>query len=188
MLCGRGIILDRGSIVFDDAMTRAIPAYLQTISKTAQGDVSARTDRTGDGQVRLVKLEVGSGDKCESIMTGGSLRLVFQLSDHSLPITCTFTIYNHLGMAIAAFDSSKTGAHDVHHARHGRLLICALERVMLMPGDYRINVAIRSPGCLHDHVEGAAAFVVHPGLLDGRPVGSVVSNTSVCFPHRWATS
>jgi lipopolysaccharide transport system ATP-binding protein len=64
-------------------------------------------------------------------------------------------------------------------------LRCELDELALLPGQYRVNVALEAGGELQDHVEGAGFFNVEPGVLRGRPVARAHGYGSVCLPHRW---
>jgi len=64
-------------------------------------------------------------------------------------------------------------------------LICHLDELSLVPGQYRINVAILSEEQLQDHVEAAAIFDVEPGTCRGRPVAKDTGYGNVSMHHRW---
>jgi lipopolysaccharide transport system ATP-binding protein len=64
-------------------------------------------------------------------------------------------------------------------------VLCRLHEVLLIPGKYRMNVAIRARGELQDHVEAAATFVVLPGQIRGRPISGSAAWGHVVMPHQW---
>ena len=62
---------------------------------------------------------------------------------------------------------------------------CELDELLLLPGRYRVNVALYLHGELQDHVEAAVFFSVAPGTLRGRPVASTPGRGGVQIPHLW---
>ena len=67
----------------------------------------------------------------------------------------------------------------------GGTIVCQLPELFLLPGRYRLNVALYARGELQDHVEAAAYFTVEPGELRGRPVRGAEGHGGVHFPHVW---
>ena len=55
-------------------------------------------------------------------------------------------------------------------AREPGTVICEIDELLLLPGRYRIDVALYLEGELQDHVEAAAFFSVGQGAIRGRPV------------------
>lgn len=100
-------------------------------------------------------------------------------------MSCYFTIYNLQGQQLVNFHSGAHGPEDAHDARLGTRLICDIDELVLVPGRYRINVALFSDGEMQDHVEAAAVFDVEQGAIRGRPVNKPIGHGNVCLPHRW---
>jgi lipopolysaccharide transport system ATP-binding protein len=186
-LCQRGIFLKNGTISCDATATEAVGTYLRSLEQAASQDLAVRTERTGKGQVRLSRVDACTGDADSSpiLMTGRSARFVFYLTKMVPKLTCVFTIYNHLGEPVANFNSAIHSPEDSHDLALDTKLICHLDELSLVPGQYRINVAILSEEQLQDHVEAAAIFDVEPGTCRGRPVAKDTGYGNVSMHHRW---
>jgi homopolymeric O-antigen transport system ATP-binding protein len=100
-------------------------------------------------------------------------------------MSCVFTIYDHFGQPLASFNSAVHSPEDSRDPGIGARFICQLDELSLIPGRYRINVAISSDGVLQDHIEGASFFEVEQGLIKGRPIIKGSGYGRVCMHHRW---
>jgi lipopolysaccharide transport system ATP-binding protein len=100
-------------------------------------------------------------------------------------MSCIFTFYDHLGQAVASFNSAVHSPEDSHDPELGSRFICELDELLLVPGQYRMNVAVMGDGELQDHIEAAAAFDVEEGQVRGRPVTGGSTYGNVCLQHRW---
>jgi lipopolysaccharide transport system ATP-binding protein len=185
-LCQRGILLNQGTKIIDGPIDEAINSYLRALERAGEQRLDERNDRVGRGEVRVIKVEISNGYNHPSsiLRTGGPARFVFHLNKIMAGISCLFVVFNHYGQQLAVFESSVVGPEDTYDPDLGPTFICELDELMLLPGQYRINVLVRDSGGMQDSVEGAAIFDVEAGQLNGRPMKSR-RRTSVCMPHRW---
>lgn len=190
-LCTRGLLLEEGRVAVDDSGPAAVAAYLRSLESRALIDVAHRIDRRGRGLVRLVGVDVSDGGSPPSstLATGKPARIAFQF-DRALPgQSCSFTIYDLNGQPVAAFDSANSGPEDCRTAGPTGQWVCLSDELPLLPGRYRLNVAVRTgpdwESDLQDHIEGAAFFDVEQGHMRGRPQTANFGYGSVCIAHRW---
>lgn len=186
-LCRRGILLQNGIVWRDATATEAIGTYLRSLEQAASQSLLERKDRAGKGQVRLSRVDVctNDADSSNTLATGRSAQFIFHLTAIFPPLACVFTIYDQSGQAVANFNSAVHSPEDSCDAALGPRFICHLDELPLVPGRYRINVAISDDSQLEDHVEAAAIFDVEQGTLRGRPVSEDTGYGSVMLPHRW---
>ena len=186
-LCARGILLRNGAVIVDSNVSEAVEAYLRALEQNAGQDVSERTDRRGRGRVRLHSVQICDGATCPSatLVTGRPARFIFYVSAIQPQISCVFTLYDQQGSPVAFFSSALHGPEDSQDPLKEAKFVCDVDELLLVPGRYRINVAIANHGELEDHVEAAAFFDVQEGQLRGRPIRHGRQNGSVCFPHHW---
>jgi len=191
-LCTRGLLLEGGRVAVDDSGPAAVAAYLRSLEARASTGVAHRVDRRGRGLVRLVDVEVSDGGSPPSgvLATGRPARIVFRF-DRALPgQVCSFTIYDLHGQPVAGFDSANAGPEDRPAAGPPGRWACLFDELPLLPGRYRLNVAVRTgpdwESDLQDHVEGAAFFDVEQGHMRGRPQTAGYGYGSVCIAHRWS--
>jgi lipopolysaccharide transport system ATP-binding protein len=185
-LCERGIFLQKGAVHTDGTIAEAVDAYLQTLEQAKSQDLSKRTDRKGLGKVKLVNAEVISrGNGSSSILkTGDPARFVFGVDALVPGLACNFFIHDNIGQPITSFKSKTRGPGDSYDPQNGLKFVCDLDELLLLPGRYRIDVAIIGDNRLQDFIEAAAVFEVNDGHIGGRPT-QPDGKFSVSMIHRW---
>lgn len=182
-LCERGIFLQHGTVHTDGTITEAVDAYLQTLEQAEALDLSERTDRKGQGKVRLIGAEVTNGSS-SILRTGHPARFVFQVDTLIPGIACNFNVYDTIGQPVTSFQSRVRGPQDSNDSENGMKFVCELDELLLLPGRYRIDVAVIGDNRLQDFIEAAAVFEVAEGQVRGRPVRPD-GKFSVSMSHRW---
>ena len=186
-LCERGIFLHHGTVHTDGTIIESVDAYLQTLEQAESQDLSKRTDRKGQGQVRLVGTEVlNHSSESSNLKTGHPARFVFCVNGVVPGMGCNFFIYDTIGQPITSFQSKVRGPEDTYDSRNGLKFVCELDELLLLPGRYRIDVAIVGDNLLQDFIEAAAVFEVAEGQVRGR-LSPPDGKFSVSMSHRWTT-
>jgi lipopolysaccharide transport system ATP-binding protein len=185
-LCQRGIFLQEGAIDTDGTITEAVDAYLQTLEQVKTQDLSRRTDRKGQGKVRLVGAEVTNNHNGSPtiLKTGQPARFVFQVSTLVPGMACNFNVYDTIGQPVTSFQSRVRGPEDAYDPKNGLEFVCELDELLLLPGRYRIDVSIIGDNRLQDFIEAATVFEVGEGHVRGRPA-QPDAKFSVSMSHRW---
>jgi lipopolysaccharide transport system ATP-binding protein len=182
-LCERGIYLQQGTVHTDGTIHEAVDAYLQTLEQAETLDLSQRTDRKGQGRVRLIGADVTNGSSA-IVRTGHPARFMFEV-DTLLPgMACNFNVYDTIGQPVTSFQSRVRGPEDSRDPANGMKFVCELDELLLLPGRYRVDVAIIGDNRLQDFVEAATVFEVAEGHVRGRPV-QPDGKFSVSMSHRW---
>ena len=185
-LCERGIYLQGGTVHTDGTIIEAVDSYLQTLEQAKTMDLSKRMDRKGLGKIRLMSAEVtNSHNGSQSVLrTGHAARFVFQV-DTLLPgMACNFQVFDTIGQPVTSFTTKVRGPEDSSDPKSGKKFICDVEELLLMPGRYRVDVAIIGDNRMQDFVEAATVFDVGEGHVAGRPSQSD-GKFSVTMSHRW---
>ena len=188
MLCGHCVLLEKGAVAIDGSTDDVISFYLKKFTQSNSLKLSDRTDRKGKGDVRLIRVDIVNGKNWQSpsLYSGQPVRFVFHVNERRENLSCVFTLYDKYGQRIVAFNSNVNAANDFIDPEMTDKIICELEELFLVPGSYRINVAIDSCGELQDYVESAANFEVYPGDVSGRSIIWLKNaRSTVCLPHRW---
>lgn len=188
-LCHRGILLNQGSVITDDSASQAVITYLQTLEQSSSNNLLERKDRKGKGEIRLSRVDVFSGDDYSSttLATGRPARFIFYLTDGKPEISCVFTIYDQYGQPVANFKSAnQLDSEDINSSSQREKIICEIDELLLVPGHYRMNVAINHRQELQDHVEAATFLEVEEGHIRGYPVLSNGNYGSIYIPHRFS--
>ena len=182
-LCERGIFLQHGTIHTAGTITEAVDAYLHTLEQVEALDLSERTDRKGQGKVRLIGAGVTNGSSAV-LRTGHPARFVFQVNTLIPGMACNFNVYDSIGQPLTTFQSRVRGPEDASDPGNGLQFVCELDELLLLPGRYRVDVAIIGDDRLQDFIEAATVFEVAEGQVRGRPV-QPDGKFSVSMSHRW---
>ncbi|MFQ5578414.1 MAG: ABC transporter ATP-binding protein, partial [Anaerolineae bacterium] len=164
-LCRRGIFLHNSSVHIDSSAAEAVRTYLKMLEQAAPRNLAERTDRRGKGQVRLAMVEIfdANGLPSTNLITGGQAQFRFHLNKMQLDVSninVDFTIYDDSGQSIVYFSSAVSGSEDLYDPTIGSKAVCEIDELLLVPGRYRINVALYGNGEMQDHVEGVTFFDV----------------------------
>ena len=184
-LCNRVLVLNDGRLTTDNTAEAAIGEYLRSLEAASFEMPMKRTDRGGTGAVRLSKVDVFGDSNSSALATGRPATLVFHFAGSHRNLHCEFTIYNQLGQPVTNFDSSLHSTEDRASNHRDSAFKCEIQELTLVPGRYRLNVALISGREVLDVLEAAAIVDVAPGAIRGRPVSTGTRQGSVRFPHRW---
>src|SRR6185503_6074017 len=105
--------------------------------------------------VRLVNTEVttnGNGSS-SNLKTGNPARFIFCVNAAVPGMACNFFIYDTIGQPVTSFYSRVRGPEDAHDPKNGLKFVCELDELLLLPGRYRIDVAIVGDNLLQDFIE-----------------------------------
>ena len=184
---GRTVVfLDEGRIARYGSMTEAVDSYLQTLEHVRSQDLSVRRDRKGVGMARLLGAEVEAmGNELTSVVRAGCpARFRFTVSATVPGIACNFFIYDSIGQPVASFMGRVRGPEDTFDVRSSHAFVCELDELLLLPGRYRLDVAVVGDNALQDFIEAATVFEVSDGQIRGRQV-QPDGKFSIGMPHRW---
>lgn len=187
-LCTRGILLNDGEIVVDDDVSTVVSQYLGLLDQSTELDLAERADRRGRGAVRLHAVNVSGGKlgNDDKLMTGSPATFHFELSRSCPGLAIGFTLYNHLGVPIVNLRSSLRSPYDGVGNVGDSSVVCEIPQLLLLPGRYRVEVAVTCRQELEDHLESATNFEVYPGLVNERPVLDSGKWGNATMPHRWS--
>jgi lipopolysaccharide transport system ATP-binding protein len=192
-LCSRGLYIEEGRILNDGPVMDTIDVYLQSLEQENLKEISERADRQGEGKIKLVGLEIGDGinGPATILKPGEPVRFKFYV-DHYLPgMNCSFSVYDHLGQIVTSFRSGVHGPEDINDQANEKRFVCEVDKLLLMPGRYRVDVSIMGDNILQDSIKAAKFFEVSEGQIDGRPMQLYSKNKRVDYrvylPHRWSS-
>ncbi len=185
-LCHNAIRLDAGLLHSIGPVQEIVGEYVSNLTLAAHNPVGSRKDRTGSGPCRLVELSVGTSlSPCSrSILMGEETRFTFFVNKTVPGLQCICTVLDHTGQRIAKFNSALTSPDDTLELENADRFTCIISEWLLAPGEYHLNVLLRTPGHLHDYVEAAGRFHVERYAVRSRAVPTV-EDWKVALPHYW---
>jgi lipopolysaccharide transport system ATP-binding protein len=188
-LCERGILLERGEIIEDADTQTAVGRYLHTLERASAQDLLERKDRDSRGwqqsMVRNMEVRDAAGGPPDVLVSGRPARITVEITEVLSGMECRLTILNNLGQPVTSFDSETLSPTDVREPGGDPLIECAVERLLLVPGRYRIDVMLKGAGEIQDGLRAAAIFDVEPGVLAKRPTPMGAADGDVILPHAW---
>jgi lipopolysaccharide transport system ATP-binding protein len=180
-LCRRGVVLEQGRVIADADIDAAVVAYLGTMEAAQEIALADRSDRRGYGLVRATSLIVRGTYGIP--VAGGPATIEVVITGGGAGVSCRLSIYDPLGLPVTTIDSSNAGDDDRADGPTDRF-VCEIDELPLIPGRYRIDLALERGGSWQDVVHGAALFEVAPGALDGRSVVEGLPG-AIALRHRW---
>lgn len=164
-LCNRGVILDKGELVFDGAPAEARQRYLSQVS-SVQYSVAQNAGRGGSGGVSINSVWL-EGTHSDAIVSGAPIGLcveavVSEQYEHRTDLQVAFGIDSLDGQRVFTVLSSWEGGGPINTSE-GRLAVrCDIPEFPVVPGRYLVSVTVLFRGDTLDSVQHCASFDVEP--------------------------
>jgi lipopolysaccharide transport system ATP-binding protein len=188
-LCNRGIVLDKGSVLFDDEIRIAIETYLKRLeTNQAELPLGIRTDRNGNGFGRFInfffRLE---GNDIRAVPMGST---VIVEAEYEVERGLNRPVYGVFfkdinGQTILRAYSPESTNYVPIPAGKGKFS-CTFYNLPLMFGEYSISLYLGIPGEPIDFIDNVTRITIEPdnvyntGVLPGR------TNGGLCYTkHSW---
>jgi lipopolysaccharide transport system ATP-binding protein len=174
-LCSRGVVLERGRLVFDGSQSDALDFYTASRSVPTTA-LSHRTDRAGSGEVRIEALEMrnGEGEPVSVTRSGEDLEIALHFQRYSTRtfprLAVQISVSTHLGAPVFTQANWHTGAMFGDLPMRG-IFICRIPRLPLPPGHFhvgfRVSAEMRGRRDSLDEMEIAGDLPIEAGDFFG---------------------
>lgn len=154
-LCDRGILLERGQLLFDGPTGEAVENYRRLAGvSTRSGDEIALDDekRQGTGQARFSAITINPGvdensGKNSAIGSGAPLTLDLAVeATEAVDISSVgLTFSTEAGLLLLNLDSADGDAPPLHLEKGSTMLRVAIPNLRLAPGRYRLGLRLANP-------------------------------------------
>jgi lipopolysaccharide transport system ATP-binding protein len=196
-LCQRVLYLQDGMLAMDGETNAGIARYLADVETTAQTPLAERTDRTGNGLVRITELrwlDAKSRTPLTTVISGQELYLeasyavdpAYQKPLTGLEINVSFR--SHLDQFLFSLNSRMANNAFIDTPPVGGRLYCHVERLPLMPGRFWGTCTVKLNGENSDQIHHAFTTEVNDGDFFGTGVTYHWDRQGVYIPHRWVTA
>ena len=166
-LCGRGLVLQGGRIVFDGSAQASVAKYLELFRSGGAGLKSAV--RAGSGEWRFFEVAPQKPVFQPAEPIGFAFR-VGPTSPEAGAVFLSGLLVNDQGLTLAQFDSRLVGRWIVKpQSTQGVLRIDGL---WLKPGQYTLDLYVCAPSGIVDRVEAAAEFEISEVLPYPQPASA----------------
>jgi lipopolysaccharide transport system ATP-binding protein len=194
-LCQKVIVLERGQIAFAGAAREGIGRYFQSVTGEQVGQTSAAVDlSTHPGRPPIyppmltsLKFYNGNGKPLNSgLKIGGSLKatICFRTEQPFYNMDACIGFETLSGQRVftahTAFDPHRSMMECIGE----RTFICEIPSLILVPGTYKVIVALASSDVIADIVEDAARIEVLDADYYG--TGKTPWNGLIVLKHHWS--
>ncbi len=163
-LCRKTILLRDGTIEYRGETKKAIELYQNGIKLYSNAPIRERTDREGDGSVKVLDLwlENNGCERVQKVGTGEkmSISLSYQASKAYRSLTFLVSIYNEHNQRVLNFDSDLNSGAPDYWPEAAVVKWTISIPFPLSPAQYRANAAVFATNALADHVPDAMQFEV----------------------------
>lgn len=185
-LCNRAIVLHQGQQIYDSTPEDSIQFYLNYEANAHEKDLANRTDRTGDGRLKFVRVELQrpDGTPAGEVLSGDPARLVFHYRT-TAPIdpqrmVLGITISDKDEAPLIGFVSDEMGTVFEPFQSEGTFTL-DIPKLLLRGGHYTIKLFASEGGTrsehILDHISHAFELTVQSG--DFWSVGHSNRNSSM---------
>ncbi len=187
-LCERGIVFSGGQLHFDGPANDAVDEYLAQMEEASAQSLTHREDRGGEGNARFTSIEIRGtdGTPVSTLNTGQPMQLVFSYEGELAAPGCSFIVNDERGARLSLLSSEYSHSTDTVDPSMGRQLVCDIEALPLMPGEYNLDVQLLNRGVAEDIVDAATRFQVVGGESEGRLFKHESKWGAVTMRHRWS--
>ncbi|MEK0450593.1 MAG: hypothetical protein RL088_2861 [Verrucomicrobiota bacterium] len=166
-LCNRGIVLQSGKVAFDGKQTDALRFYSEANSVNGSS-VGDRRDRTGNGEIRIFKIEIRNsrGNPVCTVSSGSELSVWLHFENYAQrqfgSLNARINVRTQLGIPVFTQSNTVTGQPFGELPKKGAF-VCKIPRLPIPAATYRISFQIATSyrhGDLIDAVEDAIEMEV----------------------------
>ncbi len=190
-LCNKGIVLSKGEVSLNVSSSElAIKHYMLLANQTARTAIYDRLDREGEGKIKVTDIKFSNSNKqdIEELITGQQLfiHISYQCINTFIgqKISVALAFYGDDGILYTVVNSENTGVvYD--NVRGSGELVCSINKLPLMEGNYFINVSINENGITQDWVQEATTISVIAGDFYGTGKINPTSHKSILIDNTW---
>jgi len=191
-LCTRGVVLVDGRCEFDGTATQAIE-YYGTSREVRETDLSKRTDRSGDGSIRITAVELRNarGQVIPAARAGDAVEVGLHYVRNAATIlpglAVDLMVTSHLGTPIF-LQANWLGGVEFGDLPERGVFVCSIPKLPLPVGHFHmgfeLRTRIRSKEII-DGIENAFELHVEPGDFFGTGKLPELRNGVCLVPGEW---
>lgn len=187
-LCKRGIVMNKGGVIFDGTVDDAVAEYLQQMEQGAEDPFLNNPFRSGDQRIHFTDIRIRNsrGQVTNLLVAGESVTIEFEYSNPANVNSAdlVFTIYDEFGSAISNVSFSLTDFQAGQLGAKG-LFLCEIEKIPLVIGSYKIAAAINANGQNVDHLPNAVRFEIVSSTFYSNGRTSNSRYGPIMLEHKW---
>jgi lipopolysaccharide transport system ATP-binding protein len=166
-LCPKSILLENGCVKSYGSSNEIVKNYIVENTKTEIKKIADRTDRDGDGRVKITDLwiENETGEVVDAIGQKDIVRfnIGYAADDNYKNMEFKLTIYDDYDQRLFRFDTQVKPAHVEKWPKVGTVSCRLATSMPVRPGKYRIMVSVLVLSTIADRIGNAKSFDVIEG-------------------------
>ncbi len=189
-LCSKAYLLHQGSILTSGSPQTVIEKYLDEIKPMSGVCLLDRTDRQGNGRLRLTEIVIrnNAGDLIDMAVAGQNItvEIAYTISE-TVPlrnVSISIGFYSIIGQFLFFCGNEMTGNPFRVISSKGKM-ICRIPNLPLAPGRYVLNLFCEVNGILADWVQQAGYLAVAEGDFFGTGRLPPAGHGGMLVPHTW---
>jgi lipopolysaccharide transport system ATP-binding protein len=192
-LCTKAMVLWEGMIKYPlGGVEDAVQTYLTEVHTITKTSLAERTDRQGNGKVRIQDFASfdRDGNEVEFIASGQEVNFRIYYSsqqDRVEGVTAGIGIASDKGSFVSLLSNQVAGETFQTIGREG-FFTCKIRKLPLAPGSYTLSLIIRSNETITDWIQQAVTIVVEPGDFFGTGRMPPASHAGVLLEQEWAAT
>jgi lipopolysaccharide transport system ATP-binding protein len=189
-LCSKAMVLWQGQVEYPlGSVEGAVQQYLTQVHKITKMKLAERTDRQGDGRLRIEDFATfdNQGNELEYLATGQEVdfRIYYSSNETNVQnVSVAIGITSNAGAFVSMLSNQVAGDNFESIARDG-YFTCKIKKLPLMPGNYTAGLIIRSNDVILDWIQQAVTLVVEPGDFYGTGRMPPQSHSGVLLEQEW---
>ena len=192
-LCTKAMVLWEGMIKYPlGGVEDAVQTYLTEVHTITKTSLAERTDRQGNGKVRIQDFASfdRDGNEVEYIASGQEVNFRIYYTSHEdrvEGVTAGIGIVSDKGSFVSLLSNQVAGETFQTIGRQG-FFTCKIRKLPLAPGSYTLSLIIRSNETITDWIQQAVTIVVEPGDFFGTGRMPPASHAGVLLEQEWAAT
>jgi len=190
-LCLKAMVLWQGEVQYKlGPVQAAVQNYLAQVSEITKVNLAARTDRHGSGKIRITDFRAfdSQGNELQHLAVGQEIdfRIFYSSTVPGIDnITVAIGITSNVGTFVSLLTNDLTAQLFQIGTREG-FFVCKIKKLPLAPGNYTINLIIRSNEMIQDWIQEATTIVVEPGDFYGTGRMPPQSHSGMLMEQEWS--
>ena len=189
-LCTRGIVLKAGVVAFEGTQSEAIAYYADQMHTSDENDLVSRSDRRGNGDVRITAIHARrtDGTPTDMVFSGQDIDLYLDFETRpefsNRDAIASIRLVTQTGVPVFTHHNRLTRTSFGQLPERGAF-VCHLPRLPLPAATYSIDYSIMSHGDYLDALHGAATLIVADGDFYGSGEVPPATHTTFLIDADW---
>ncbi len=192
-LCTKAMVLWEGKVEYPlGNVEEGVQRYLTQVHKITKTKLADRTDRKGDGRVRIkdfVSFD-RNGNELEYLATGQEVefRVYYSSTERRVEnVTVAIGISSNSGTFVSMLSNQVAGEPFDSVGSDG-FFTCKIKKLPLAPGTYTASLIIRSNEAILDWIQQAVTIVIEPGDFFGTGRMPPQSHAGFLMEQEWTVN